>query len=599
MKKRILGMVMAVMLLAGMCFNLYSQAAYATSDYENGKKPLFHSTKADKSAYQVPTFPDVNQADAYSDFITKLGYLQLFRGDNYGNFNPDSTITRAEFAALICRMLGYENEAINHQGEVVFNDVPANHWSSGYIYVASKLGIINGYGNGNFGPEDPVLYEQAIKMALCAIEYDEPMLCTSYGLSCIGGNIAYPDGYVKLAQKVDLYGDFNQSEQAPRKVIAELLYRALLKNSLVEETDYEGVPYFAQSGDTLLQSVYGIASEEEWNQLAAVTYPDSRKVKLEELIDVDYKTLKAFYGMPELVAYYPRGGIGYQFKGIDALFLFSDTWQVLGGTIYSNDPNFPEPKDHVVCQGIYTDMKTWLQTDERGITIKSLDDVQNNSPISQFTYNHDDIASQTHYVGENAGYSVWITYDEKIYPISDDSAVEIINTTDRSTATSDHYEVVVLKATTADMDEYALILCKNNGKFLWSYQTGYYPLTELTPISGAYIDGDRVYVCEAHNLIAFDKATGKMIWESTNAISYSTNLIFDDKNIYGSAYYGPHFIVISKENGEILHQGDSEIYHRPVNIKVDETTFYVAFDASEEGLLETPMVVEMDITPYR
>lgn len=152
-------------------------AKYNASSKTSDKKEKFTQEKADKSKYKKPEFNDINNNNSYTDYILALGYINLFKGDDKGNFNPDNTITRAEFSAIVCRMLGYENEAEKYKGENVFIDVLSSHWASGYIYVASELGIINGYGGNKFGPEDPVTYEQAIKMLICAIGNDKSHIC--------------------------------------------------------------------------------------------------------------------------------------------------------------------------------------------------------------------------------------------------------------------------------------------------------------------------------------------------------------------------------------------------------------------------------------
>jgi len=149
--------------------------------------------KSDKSKYKAPTFADIKD-DSYVDYIIGLGYINLFKGDEKGNFNSESTITRAEFATIVCRMLGYEEEANRHKGKSLYTDVSENHWASGYIYVASELGVISGYGDGRFGPEDPVKYEQAIKMLVCALGYNSKEIASDSGFN---SDIPYPDGYMQ------------------------------------------------------------------------------------------------------------------------------------------------------------------------------------------------------------------------------------------------------------------------------------------------------------------------------------------------------------------------------------------------------------------
>lgn len=45
-----------------------------------------------------------------------------------------------------------------------FGDVAASDWYSGYIKTAASYGILKGYDNGNFGPNDTITREQAMAM---------------------------------------------------------------------------------------------------------------------------------------------------------------------------------------------------------------------------------------------------------------------------------------------------------------------------------------------------------------------------------------------------------------------------------------------------
>ncbi len=47
--------------------------------------------------------------------------------------------------------------------EPVFSDVPAEYWASGYIKAAHDAGIINGYEDGLFRPDNEVTYAEALK----------------------------------------------------------------------------------------------------------------------------------------------------------------------------------------------------------------------------------------------------------------------------------------------------------------------------------------------------------------------------------------------------------------------------------------------------
>lgn len=84
-------------------------------------------------------------------------------------FNPNAAITRSRFTQVICAILGLEDEAKGMKGKTDYVDVPENYWASGYINCATAHGLIGGVGDGFFGPEDVVLYEQGIKVAMVCI----------------------------------------------------------------------------------------------------------------------------------------------------------------------------------------------------------------------------------------------------------------------------------------------------------------------------------------------------------------------------------------------------------------------------------------------
>ena len=117
-------------------------------------------------------FSDVADGTKVAEAVGILSNLKILTGFEDGTFKPDETVTRAQMAAIICRTLGYEDQAQSSMGTTVFNDVAADHWASGYINVAQAQQIINGYGDGNYGPEDLVTYEQAVKMIVSALGYD-------------------------------------------------------------------------------------------------------------------------------------------------------------------------------------------------------------------------------------------------------------------------------------------------------------------------------------------------------------------------------------------------------------------------------------------
>ena len=163
------------------------------------------------------SYPDVEETASYSAAVELLSALDILKGDENGNFNPDAEIKRSEFAAVVCRALGQENAATSSVSK--FDDVAANHWAVGYIGWAAGKGIVNGYGDGTFGPDKAVSYQEAVKMIMAALGYGK--LAENKG--------GYPYGYLSLAGTYGVTAGLsaNPTEAAPRSLVAQLVYNAL------------------------------------------------------------------------------------------------------------------------------------------------------------------------------------------------------------------------------------------------------------------------------------------------------------------------------------------------------------------------------------
>jgi hypothetical protein len=92
------------------------------------------------------------------DNIKKLVDLGVISGYPDGSFKPDNNITRAEFATVLVKALQVENESGR-----IFADTAA-HWAKEYIATAASNGIISGYDPHTFGPDDLLNREQMAVM---------------------------------------------------------------------------------------------------------------------------------------------------------------------------------------------------------------------------------------------------------------------------------------------------------------------------------------------------------------------------------------------------------------------------------------------------
>lgn len=164
-------------------------------------------------AFAARPFPDVDETAAYAEAAETVKELGIMVGDEKGNFNPNKTVTRAEMAAIVCRMLG---ETADLTTADTFVDVPISHWANGYVATAASFGIIGGYGNGRFGPSDAVTYEQAVTMFVRFLGYE-------YEANDAGG---YPNGYMMIAQDLGLLEGINVKNGAAldRGNVAIIIY---------------------------------------------------------------------------------------------------------------------------------------------------------------------------------------------------------------------------------------------------------------------------------------------------------------------------------------------------------------------------------------
>lgn len=109
---------------------------------------LTEQIEADKTYSN--TFSDVPKGYWAANYI---GYMQQFgiiTGYSDGSFRPDAPVTRAEFAAIASRF-----EKLT-EGSKSFTDVSDTYWAARYINFAATRGWVTGYSDGTFKPENTI-----------------------------------------------------------------------------------------------------------------------------------------------------------------------------------------------------------------------------------------------------------------------------------------------------------------------------------------------------------------------------------------------------------------------------------------------------------
>jgi len=194
------------------------------------------------------TFSDVNDTTPYQDSIKTLTTIGLIKGYEDGSFRPNNNITRAEFAIIVVRALGMENKYSMEQS-IPFDDL-LGHYARFQVKTAYDLGIINGFEDGNFRPEENVTYEQAMKMVVCMLGYGENAMAS-------GG---YPDGYLTVGRQLGLTKGITTLNEAPatRGVIARLIDNSLTVKMQKLALSLTGVKKYEVTEETILKDVLKI-----------------------------------------------------------------------------------------------------------------------------------------------------------------------------------------------------------------------------------------------------------------------------------------------------------------------------------------------------
>lgn len=98
--------------------------------------------------------------------VNNMGSRMIVSGTGDGMFHPDRDISRAEFAAIIVRGLGLRPS----DSESSFMDVNVTDWYNGVIQTAFEYGLIQGFEDNTFRPNDKITREQAMLIVSKAME---------------------------------------------------------------------------------------------------------------------------------------------------------------------------------------------------------------------------------------------------------------------------------------------------------------------------------------------------------------------------------------------------------------------------------------------
>lgn len=164
-------------------------------------------------------FKDQDQIE-YPEACAVLNGIGVLLGDaDTGNFRPKDGLKRAEACVILAKLLG------NPEGSSVasgFEDC-VGHWGEKYIAYCANAGIVSGYGDGNFGPNDKLTGSAFTLMCLRALGYDPAK-----------ENIGGPEWEIQTAKLVKQLGlaagiaGFDAPAELTREQAAQIALNTLL-----------------------------------------------------------------------------------------------------------------------------------------------------------------------------------------------------------------------------------------------------------------------------------------------------------------------------------------------------------------------------------
>ena len=180
--------------------------------------------------------------------VARLEALKVVSGYEDGTYGPEKTITRAEMAVILCKMVGIDTVTVDENKSVPskFSDVAAGEWYTGYINVAAGKGLLSGFPDGTFRPNETLTMNQVLTLCVNALGRGEYV-------SEMG---TWPANYIAEATKLGLLDDVKTSD-ANRGNVAIIVWNTLEAPYVwdVKTTEYEGTINLADSERSLL-SIY-------------------------------------------------------------------------------------------------------------------------------------------------------------------------------------------------------------------------------------------------------------------------------------------------------------------------------------------------------
>ena len=199
-------------------------------------------------------FTDQADIKVENEVVDTLIELGVINGYTDGSFKPNDTVTRAEMAKMIYVLRTGNSDASAYNDDYSTFADIKGHWARGYVKYCQSLGIIAGQSATKFAPDQTVTAQEAAKMLLVTLGYD----AQKAGL--VGTTWASKTN--ALADENGLLEDVNTSftGPCPRQYAAQLIYNAIDAATVVWRDDaYTKYNYNGDENKTIGEKYMGLS----------------------------------------------------------------------------------------------------------------------------------------------------------------------------------------------------------------------------------------------------------------------------------------------------------------------------------------------------
>lgn len=200
------------------------------------------------TALNEAPFDDVPLDSKYVDTIAFLKDFGVVKGYDNGTFQPDQSLTRAEFLKIIILGMGMALEDVPKATSAPFSDVQMTDWFVDYVAYGAENGYLQGYPDGTFRPNDPINKVEALKILgeLVGWDLDSVDVTTVYSPYSDVDFTQWYGKYVAYAIDHNLLDDdgttLNVATPITRGQMTEYMYRDYVRRTLDVNTyayDYD------------------------------------------------------------------------------------------------------------------------------------------------------------------------------------------------------------------------------------------------------------------------------------------------------------------------------------------------------------------------